>query len=367
MSGVTSTRRPVVAVVHLGNPGSLGGRARVRSLCAIFAAGGADTVEIPLWSSHHRTLRNIGGTPVVAVARGVQMPETLAWDAVGLTAELDRLRPDLVVCVTGRAFDQRILKGPWQTVVDFVDKMSDSYRDRAALEGRSWRAPLLRALGWSAERFERSEMHHHVLRTAAGYADAGSLGAEWVPNVYEVGSPAAIERDHDLLFLGKLSFAPNFEALARLAEWWPALAARRPATRLLVAGADPPDQVRAWCAAFGWSLAADFDDLRDIVGRVRLAVVPVAHASGIQNKVLETMALGLPQVVDRCVLSGFAPGLPVDVADDDAEFVTVVASLLDNPAALDRRSVEVRDAVAARYTPGCWADWAAGVLGRRSR
>ncbi|HEY4375600.1 MAG TPA: glycosyltransferase family 4 protein, partial [Acidimicrobiales bacterium] len=183
-----------------------------------------------------------------------------------------------------------------------------------------------------------------------------------VPDVVAPAEPV-----HDVLFLGKLSYAPNEEAIERLGHIWPRVVERCPGTTLVLAGAAPGPDVVDLARHRGWTLLADFDDLATVVGSARLATAPLWHASGIQSKVLEAAAFGLPQVISPAVAKGFGPGFPALVAADDDALVDGLARLVDDFEERARLGAAARAYVAEHYSVARWVPWAAGVLDRAAR
>ncbi len=257
---------PRVAILYLGSASSMGGRRRVTSLSAIFKGAGAAVVEIPLLAEHRIGIADLLRPGAVAAARGRSVPESMAWSRHSTLAALRTLRPDVVVCSTARAFHPDLLAGPWTLVIDYVDRLSDSYRDRSVIAGRTPRAALFRLLALTASRFERRGVPKGVVGIGAGWDDAQALGLHWVPITADL--PPAAEHGsptHDILFLGKLSYSPNVEAIERLGRVWPALLERRPGTTLVLAGAAPERAVLDLVRSRGWTVMADFDDLSTVM------------------------------------------------------------------------------------------------------
>ncbi len=359
--------RPTVAVVHLGTAGSMGGRRRVASLTAIFTAAGADVVEVPLLVDHRLGLRDLPRLGLGSVVCGRSVPESLAWSHRSAVAELRRVDADLVVCATVRAFHSALLHGPWTVVIDYVDKLSDSYLDRSRIVGRTPRSLLFRTLAATAGRFERRPLPPGTRGIAAGWDDAQALGLDWVPITVDIPAPPQPNTlnpapRHDILFLGKLSYPPNVEAIERLDRIWPTIAHARPGTTLVLAGAAPSEAVLDLANRHRWSVLADFTDLADVAASARIATAPLHHASGIQIKVLEAAAFGLPQVIGTAVAKGFGPNLPAIVIESDDELVSALTDLLNNPAEQARIGAAAQAHMAERYSVERWAPWAAALL-----
>ena len=352
------TRR--AALVHLGSSHAMGLRPRVASWTSILRAAGAEVVDVPLLRDHRSRLSLPSLSGARAVAAGRTVPETAVWSLASLRRRLDRDTPDVVVCVTTRAWRPELADGPWTVVLDFVDRLSTSYRQRASRTAPPIAAGY-RVLAWAAARVERRPTPG-VRRVAAGWADGVALDADWVPNVVQVAPPAAAGAadgaDHDVLFFGTLDYAPNVAAIERLARVWPRVRERRPGTTALLAGARANTEVRRLAAAHGWDLMAGFDDLEALCRRARVAVAPLPFASGIQNKVLEAAAHGLAQVTSPAAVAGLEPGFPAVVEDGEDEFAAAVVGLLDDDGRRQALAEEARAHVAARYTADAWAGWA---------
>lgn len=364
------TRRPTVALLHLGAAGSFGGRRRVASLTEIFTAAGADVVPVALLEDHRATARDLLRPGFVALLRATAVPEALAWSRRSVQDRLEAVRPDLVVCCTARAYHPELADGPWHLVLDYVDRLSDSYQDRARIIGASARSVVFKILARTARRFERRPLPPGSSAVAAGWDDARSLGCEWLPITIEATDhpvDGGREPRYDVLFLGKLSYPPNVEAIERLGTVWPAVLDARPGTTLLLAGAAPERAVLALAARSGWTVEADFDDLAEIMAAARLSTSPLEHASGIQIKVLDAATHGVAQVIGPTVAKGFAPGMPAEVVDDDAQLVEALVRLLDDPSRREALAAEALAHVRAEYSVERWSPWATEVLGRVSR
>ena len=324
---------------------SLGEARRVESWRAIFETAGAEVGVVELLSYRRAQLRSGPGV------LGRTVPERLAWSDISLRRHLTRLGPQVVVAVTTRAFSAAVAAGAPRVVLDFVDASSVRPLDRARLEVR------MRA------KADDSSPGGAIIRTTAGWSDAESLSAEWVPNVTALtpgrvtGAPA-----YDVLFVGSLQYPPNIEAVERLADAWPAVLEARPGASAVIAGRKPTNRVAELVAERGWALLPDFPDVATVAAQARMAVAPLARTSGIQNKVLEAAALGLPQVVTPQALAGLRPGFPAEVASREDELAPRIVSLLADLT----RQAELRaagmDEVRSHYVAEAWIEWANRIL-----
>jgi glycosyltransferase involved in cell wall biosynthesis len=164
-----------------------------------------------------------------------------------------------------------------------------------------------------------------------------------------------------LVFAGNLGYFPNVDAAAFLVEdIFPRVRAAVPAAELRLVGARPSRAVRALTAAPRVALAASVPRMAPEVAGATVAVVPLRAGSGMQNKVLEAMAVGTPVVATPRAVAGLAvrPGEHLLVADDADGLARAAVELLRDPALARRLARAARALVEGRYR---WEDSAAGV------
>lgn len=145
-----------------------------------------------------------------------------------------------------------------------------------------------------------------------------------------------------VVFTGKMSYEPNEDAALRLVqEVWPSVRARRPDARLLIVGTSPRASLRALDGRDGVEVTGAVDDMRDYLELATVFAAPIRHGAGIQNKVLEALAMELPVVAstnaaDGLVIDGERP--PVHVTDRLDEMADVIVNELEradsDPAAV---------------------------------
>jgi glycosyltransferase involved in cell wall biosynthesis len=138
-------------------------------------------------------------------------------------------------------------------------------------------------------------------------------------------------------FTGVMAYRPNHDAAMRLAtRVLPLVRARVPNARLIVAGRDPLPELRATVDGRpDISLIGACPDLRAHLERAALYCAPLRFASGIQNKLLEALAMELPVVTTDVAAAGLKVAneeQPLVVADDDERLAEAIARLLADPA-----------------------------------
>ncbi len=138
-----------------------------------------------------------------------------------------------------------------------------------------------------------------------------------------------------LLYVGRMSYHANVTAaLSLLREIMPRIWARRPDVRLLIAGDAPARRLRAAAARCGErvTLTGYLADLRPILATATISVSPLVYGAGIQNKILEAMAMETPVITTARGAEALAarPGEDLIVAADPADFAEATLHLLDD-------------------------------------
>lgn len=316
-------------IVALGRNAGMGERRRIESWEAILGCMGVEVEVISLIDAHRSAVAPTSWPDVTTVIRGGTTPESLAWSPRHLIQTLKVSEPDLIIANTARSFVPNLTDVAPTVILDLVDRLSTSYEDRSRIVDGVARRAGFRTLAAAHRRFEARASGDRVIRVAAGLSDAHILNAQWIPNVVQaIGRCPATQPDHDVLFFGNLAYPPNVAALGRLGRMWPLVLEHRPKTTALIAGANPSVAVRRLVRLHGWTLHADFDDLRIEAASARLAVVPLEHTAGIQNKLLEAAAFGLPQVISPQAAAGAGWEVPAVIASSDSDFVHAIVDLL---------------------------------------
>jgi polysaccharide biosynthesis protein PslH len=142
--------------------------------------------------------------------------------------------------------------------------------------------------------------HDARIHTVENGVDLGGLR----PSSPPTGAPTVV-------FCGVMNYAPNVEgALWMAREVWPLVRARRPDARLEIVGAHPTGAVQALDnPSGGVRVTGSVPDVRPHLWAAAVSAAPLHTARGIQNKVLEAVAAGLPVVVTPAVMDG----LPAEV------------------------------------------------------
>lgn len=164
-------------------------------------------------------------------------------------------------------------------------------------------------------------------------------------------APERAEPGH-LVFTGVMNYYPNVDGCVWFArEVLPRVRERHPTATFSIVGAHPSPEVRALERLEGVRVTGFVDSVTDWAQRARVAVAPLRIARGIQNKVLEAMACGLPVVGTTSATQGVEgqPGRDYIVADDATAFADGVCKLLEDGPRADELGRAARRFVENHY------------------
>lgn len=139
------------------------------------------------------------------------------------------------------------------------------------------------------------------------------------------------EGERAIVFTGAMDYWPNVDAVQWFAaDVMPLLRAQLPDLRFYIVGARPAPAVQELAKQANIVVTGTVPDVRPYIAHARAAVAPLRIARGIQNKVLEAMAMATPVVVSPQALEGIEaePGRELVLAHDAAGFAQAVVTLL---------------------------------------
>jgi sugar transferase (PEP-CTERM/EpsH1 system associated) len=252
-------------------------------------------------------------------------------------------------------------------VMDFVDFDSAKYAQYGA-EG-SWRSLVYRREARRLLAFEKA---------AAARADIGLFVSDVEIDLFrQAGAPAgadlrALPNGIDMtfydpaasfapltpapdgaliVFTGQMDYRPNIEAVTGFAEdVLPRIRAVRPDARFAIVGRKPVPAVTQLAERAGVIVTGEVADVRPWLAAAALVAAPLNVARGIQNKVLEAMAMARPVVASTGAFLGIhaEPGRDLIIADGAEAQAEAALSLLADP----ERATEIGRAARRRMEAG---------------
>ena len=163
---------------------------------------------------------------------------------------------------------------------------------------------------------------------------------------------------YTLLFTGAMNYYANVDGVRWFfEEIFPMIKKEYPNLQVYVVGSDPHPKVQALDAREGVRVTGFVDDTRPFYRIADLCVVPLRLARGVQNKVLEAMAMGKAVICTRNAIEGIqaVPGQHCVVEDTPVGFSKAVLDLLGNQNDRKRLGARARDFVKANY------DWSSNM------
>jgi len=163
-----------------------------------------------------------------------------------------------------------------------------------------------------------------------------------------------------IVFTGQMDYRPNVEAVLDFArESLPLIRQAHPTARFAIVGRNPTAPVRALCGQSGVVVTGAVDDVRPWLAAADLVVAPLRIARGIQNKVLEAMAMARPVLASAQAAEGIdaLAGRDLIVAPTPRDEARLAIELIGDPAraaaigAAGRRQVEARYSWATALAP----------------
>ena len=246
-------------------------------------------------------------------------------------------------------------------ILDFGDMDSQKWLDYARCK------PLPLAAGYwlegrKLERFEKGLARHFDLCTVTTRAEWETLegysvgvATDWFPNGVDGSyfAPSGEPYDSDMIsFVGRMDYFPNQQCMTDFCtRTLPLLRARRPRVKLVIVGADPSSAVRRLAEIPGVTVTGSVADVRPYLHRSALMVAPLKIARGTQNKILESMALGVPVVTSRIAAAGVDAhdGDHFLVAQTPEDYVRAIVRILNNAAERQRLSVAGRQRMLSHH------------------
>jgi glycosyltransferase involved in cell wall biosynthesis len=250
--------------------------------------------------------------------------------------KLSEIQPDHIYCQLIRVSEYVKNYHDCPKTIDYMDALSKGIERRAEKESiiKRWLFNLeyKRLVNYENSIFSYFEYHTIISEQDRQHIfHAQRQNITIIPNgVSEVffENYSSVKR-YDIVFTGNMSYPPNVEAaLYIVQELLPML----PKTvNLLLSGATPAHEVVALQServmVTGW-----VDDIRESYAQGKLFVAPMFIGTGLQNKLLEAMAMGLPCITTTLANNALRaiPYESILIANSKEEFIDKVNELLSN-------------------------------------
>ncbi len=229
-------------------------------------------------------------------------------------------------------------------VVDLVDIDSQKWFDYAD----NSKGPVSWLFRWEGNRVRKLEQQiaaQTQMQWVVSDAEA-QLFREFCPQANVHSVPNGVDLEHfslsarqtetrpgECVFVGALDYRANVDGVTWFCEQvWPQVHARYPTSKFVIVGRNPTSAVNRLARQPGVEVVGTVPDVLPYLQRGQVVVVPLRIARGIQNKVLEALAVGKPVIASLPALEGLAvvPGNEALAAETPAQWVKAITRLLDD-------------------------------------
>lgn len=237
----------------------------------------------------------------------------------------------LAYCSSTFRYAEPLARQQIPVVVDLVDVDSQKWAQLAQVH-YGWRRWLYQYEARCLEHLERYILRHYPV-SVVSEREAAIL-RKWdpvariqvIPNGVDLeyfrpaSSPQAGSEKPCCVFVGVLDYVPNVDAVMWFVKnVWPGVRTHYPDARLLLVGKRPTAGIRRLNRCHGIELYADVPDVRPYVWQAHVSIAPLRIARGVQNKVLEAMAMGRAVIASTAALQGIDLGQPPAIKAETAD------------------------------------------------
>ena len=144
--------------------------------------------------------------------------------------------------------------------------------------------------------------------------------------------PMQVDKQSEVVFCGNMQYKPNIDAARFLVnEIMPLVWRSHPEARVVIAGATPTAAVRS-LAGDRVRVTGSVDDIRPYYAQSRLFIAPMRIGSGLQNKLLEAMAMRIPCITTPLANSSLKAidGRQLLLGRDASQLAEAVVRILDD-------------------------------------
>ena len=271
---------------------------------------------------------------------------------------IDKVKPDAIYCQLIRTalFVQNRKE---YKVLDYMDAFSKGMERRMdkftgikrlifRMESQRLRSFETKVFEWFNEKIIISDQDKKLIEHPK------REGINTIPNGVDVGffKPDPTKKEFDIIFSGNMNYPPNIEAAEYLCKKiLPIINSRGKKFKVLISGTSPAEPVKSLAndqvIISGW-----VQDIRENYSKSKILVAPMQSSIGLQNKLLEAMAMGLP-----CITSSLAnnalqakAGTEILTADSPEEYSEKILQLLSDEKQYREFSIAGLNFVQTKYS-----------------
>lgn len=271
---------------------------------------------------------------------------------------IEKVAPDHIYCQLIRTALYMKDQHHIPSTLDYMDALSKGIERRISISNLIMK-PILKMEFNRLQQFENLAFEffkHHIIISSSDRDDIMHEKNKQI-KVIQNGidtfyyQTIDVEKKYDLVFVGNLSYIPNIDAATYIANHLaPELTKSKSNLKVLIAGSNPSSKLlklqNDQITVRGW-----YHDIREAYESGKVFLAPMQIGTGLQNKLLEAMSMGIP-----CVTSSLAnrslkavDGENIYVRDSVADYVEIITSLLNDESKRQKMGNEGRKFVEKNY------------------
>jgi len=250
------------------------------------------------------------------------------------------IKPDYIHCHLLRTAEYAKSIVGIKKSLDFMDAFSIGMKKRADIEKNLLKKVFLLSEYKRLKKYEGEVFNYFDRFTIISDQDAHFIDHPRsgeiviVPNGVDFESfyPRNKEKQYDICFMGNMSYTPNVEAIKyTLNHILPLLLKEKPKLKFLIAGANPTSYIKQ-LQSKNIDVIENFHHISDSIAMARIMISPMVVSIGLQNKIIQAMAMKVPNVVSKSANRAIhaEPNLEILEAEQPHEYVQAILSLLEN-------------------------------------
>ena len=253
---------------------------------------------------------------------------------------IHKIYPDHIYCFMIRMAEYVKKHKDCHTTIDYQDALSIGMKRRSE-KASFWKKPLFLYEYQALKRYEKNIFSCFTNKTIITGTDRDLIPHPQRQYIHVIQNGIDFEKfkyvkkekNYDLIFAGNMSYPPNVDAALFLAKSiFPTLLAQYPNLKLCICGATPASAIKALACEHihvtGW-----VGDISEYYAQSKIFIAPMQLGTGLQNKLLEAMAMKLPCVTSPLAgkpLEGAIHGKELLICNHIDEYIESVSKLLNS-------------------------------------
>ena len=276
-----------------------------------------------------------------------------------INSNISAIKPDHIFCQLVRTALYVKDEHSIPKTLDYMDALSKGLERRIKIS-KFWQKPFVKMEWQRMKRFENLAFEffsNHIIISSSDrneIAHINNKNIKIIPNGIDANYYQKILTDkiYDLIFIGNLSYVPNIEAAKYISKKiFPLLQEKVPNIKILISGSNPAKKVLRLSneniKVTGW-----VDDIRETYCSGKVFFAPMSLGSGLQNKLLEAMSLGIPCITSNlCNESLGATDMKnIIIGNSVEQYISQILNILSKPELISEIGKNGREFVNKKFS-----------------